>query len=219
MDKSGQEWVSAAVDGEVDAQSFAELAKDIDSHQEWRNYHLIGDALRSELPSVINLDLSAAIADAIDKEPTVFAPAMSAQVSSVTAFGDKAISAPASNEVVGSSDTKTAESKTTKAKVLPFLRPLGQYVIAASVALFAVIGVQQMSQVSDAELAPLPVLNTRPLIGNAAPVSFQASPVQQEYSNEQVTEQRRRINHYLQDHMLQQKLNNGDALPQALPQQ
>ncbi|MGL4475375.1 MAG: sigma-E factor negative regulatory protein [Shewanella sp.] len=214
MDKSGQEWVSAAVDGEVDAQSFAELAKDIDSHQEWRNYHLIGDALRSELPSVINLDLSAAIADAIDKEPTVFAPAMSAQASSVTAFGDKVVSEPASYEIAASTETKT-----TKAKVLPFLRPLGQYAIAASVALFAVIGVQQMSQVSDAELAPLPVLNTRPLIGNAAPVSFQASPVQQEYSNEQVTEQRRRINHYLQDHMLQQKLNNGDALPQALPQQ
>ncbi|MBV7314234.1 sigma-E factor negative regulatory protein [Shewanella sp. NIFS-20-20] len=188
MDKSGQEWVSAAVDGEIDASAFAELAKDTDSHQQWRNYHIIGDSLRSELPDTINLDLSAAIAEAIDKEPTVFAPATSADAPAVA-----------------------MDSAQSSAKVVPFLRQFGQYAIAASVALFAVIGVQQMSLTPDAELAPLPVLNTRPLIGNAAPVSLQASPVQQEYSNDQMAEQRLRINQYLQDHMLQQKLNHGDS--------
>ncbi len=53
MDKLGQEWVSAAVDGETDAQTLAELAGDTASHDKWRNYHLIGDAMRGELPSAI----------------------------------------------------------------------------------------------------------------------------------------------------------------------
>ena len=50
MDKSGQEWVSAAVDGEVDGQAIADLAADTESHEKWRNYHLIGDAIRVSCP-------------------------------------------------------------------------------------------------------------------------------------------------------------------------
>lgn len=73
MDKLGQEWVSAAVDGETDAHTMAELVADTHSHSKWHNYHMIGDAMRGELPQTIVLDLSANIAAAIELEPAIVA--------------------------------------------------------------------------------------------------------------------------------------------------
>ncbi|WP_025819577.1 sigma-E factor negative regulatory protein [Shewanella marina] len=186
MDKLGQEWVSAAVDGESDANTLAELAADKSCHDQWRNYHLIGDTLRNELPATIDLDLSARIAMAIDDEPAIVAP----QVQSTT----------------------QADESKSKSKVVPLFKQFGQYAIAASVALVAVVGVQNYNQTdAGVNTAPLPVLTTRPLVGSASPVSFQTEPSlqQQEYSNEQVADQRRRVNAYIQDHMFQQRLNPG----------
>lgn len=191
MDKLGQEWVSAAVDGEVEGQAIADLAADKDSHDKWRNYHMIGDAMRGELPQTINLDLSASIAQAIDEEPAIVAPQVT--------VADK------------------PEVKQTQGKVIPLFKQFGQYAIAASVALVAVVGVQNYQQQElGAEQEPLSVLSTRPLVGTASPVSLQTGPVQQVQSqgssNEQMYEQRRRLNTYIQDHMLQQRLNSGVAL-------
>lgn len=188
MDKLGQEWVSAAVDGEIDEQMLAELAADKDSHEQWRDYHMIGDAMRGEFPKTIHLDLSANIAAAIENEPTIIAP----------------VKRETPNEV---------KVKTTGlSNVIPMFKQFGQYAIAASVALVAVVGVQNYSQQENAiDASPLPVLNTRPLIGSVTPVSLQTGPVQQNqsFTNDQVMEQRQRINAYIQDHMLQQRLNNG----------
>lgn len=187
MDKLGQEWVSAAVDGEVDEQTLAELAADKDSHEQWRDYHMIGDAMRGELPKAMNLDLSANIAAAIENEPTIIAP----------------VKREAPDDV---------QVKTTGlSNVIPMFKQFGQYAIAASVALVAVVGVQNYSQESAVDASPLPVLNTRPLVGSVTPVSLQTGPVQQNqsFTNDQVMEQRQRINAYIQDHMLQQRLNNG----------
>lgn len=184
MDKLGQEWVSAAVDGEVDEQALAELAANKDSHEQWRDYHMIGDAMRGELPKTMNLDLSASIAAAIELEPAILAPAQ----------------------------PKLEETQVTnKSNVIPMFKQFGQYAIAASVALVAVIGVQNYSQETAIDASPLPVLNTRPLVGSVTPVSLQTGPVQQNqgFSNVQMKEQRQRINAYIQDHMLQQRLNNG----------
>ena len=188
MDKLGQEWVSAAVDGEVDEQELAQLAADTDSHEKWRDYHMIGDAMRGELPAAINLDLSANIAAAIELEPSILVP--------------KRVETP---EV-----TPQHATQHRFASVVPLFKQFGQYAIAASVALVAVIGVQNYNQ-GGVEDVPMPVLNTRPLIGSASPVSLQTGPVQQNqsYTNERVMEQRHRINTYIQDHMLQQRLNNS----------
>ncbi|BAJ00904.1 sigma-E factor negative regulatory protein [Shewanella violacea] len=187
MHKLGQEWVSAAVDGESDEQALAELAADEGSHLQWRDYHMIGDAIRGELPKSINLDLSASIADAIDKEPTIIA--------SVRRVDSK----------------KPEQNLGGLSNVIPMFKQFGQYAIAASVALVAVVGVQNYSQLNAIDASPLPVLNTRPLVGSVAPVSLQTGPVQasQSFTNVQVMEQRQRINAYIQDHMLQQRLNNG----------
>ncbi|VEE60965.1 Sigma-E factor negative regulatory protein [Shewanella putrefaciens] len=191
MDKLGQEWVSAAVDGETDLQTMAELAADTHSHNKWRNYHVIGDAMRGELPQTMALDLSASIAAAIELEPAIVSPQVSAP--EVTA-------APQQVAV-----------NAGQSRVVPLFKQFGQYAIAATVAMFAIVGVQNFNQTADDAASPSPVLITRPLVGSASPVSLQTGPVQQNqgYTNDQMNEQRRRINTYIQDHMLQQRLNTG----------
>jgi len=191
MDKLGQEWVSAAVDGETDLQTMAELAADTHSHNKWRNYHVIGDAMRGELPQAMALDLSASIAAAIELEPAIVSPQVSAP--EVTA-------AP-----------QQAAVNAGQSRVVPLFKQFGQYAIAATVAMFAIVGVQNFNQTADDAASPSPVLITRPLVGSASPVSLQTGPVQQNqsYTNDQMNEQRRRINTYIQDHMLQQRLNTG----------
>lgn len=191
MVKSSQEWVSAAVDGEVDDKTLAQLASDVDSHQEWQRYHMIGDTMRGELPAAIDLDITASIAAAIALEPTIMAPkANKSELDAVVITANK------------------------PSNVVSLFKQFGQYAIAASVALVAIVGVQSYDQ--DPE-SPLPVFNTRPLVGTMSPVSLQTGPVvnQQGYSNEQVLEQRRRINAYIQDHMLQQRLNPSVEAPKA----
>ncbi|BDQ67119.1 sigma-E factor negative regulatory protein [Shewanella xiamenensis] len=187
MDKLGQEWVSAAVDGETDVQTMAELAADTHSHNKWRNYHLIGDAMRGELPQTMALDLSASIAAAIELEPAIVSPQAKAPIG------------------------VTEQVATDKNRVVPLFKQFGQYAIAATVAMFAIVGVQNFNQTADDAASPSPVLVTRPLMGSASPVSLQTGPVQQNqsYTNDQMNEQRRRINTYIQDHMLQQRLNTG----------
>ena len=189
MVKSSQEWVSAAVDGEVDVQTLTQLASDVDSHQEWQRYHMIGDTMRGELPAAIDLDITASIAAAIELEPTIMAP---------------------KNSIVIEDNTPNTSN------VVSLFKQFGQYAIAASVALVAIVGVQSYDQSQDVE-SPLPVFNTRPLVGTMSPVSLQTGPVanQQGYTNEQVLEQRKRINAYIQDHMLQQRLNPGVQVEQA----
>lgn len=191
MDKLGQEWVSAAVDGETDLQTMAELAADTHSHNKWRNYHVIGDAMRGELPQAMALDLSASIAAAIELEPAIVSPQVSAP--EVTA-------APQQVAV-----------NAGQSRVVPLFKQFGQYAIAATVAMFAIVGVQNFNQTADDAASPSPVLITRPLVGSASPVSLQTGPVQQNqsYTNDKMNEQRRRINTYIQDHMLQQRLNTG----------
>ncbi|MGZ9897538.1 sigma-E factor negative regulatory protein [Shewanella gaetbuli] len=191
MVKSSQEWVSAAVDGEVNEQELAQLCADADSHEQWQRYHMIGDTMRGELPESIDLDITANIAAALELEPTIIAP--------------QAI-APQEND-----EQKQSNLDSKPSNVVSLFKQVGQYAIAASVALVAIVGVQSYNQEPDVE-SPLPVFNTRPLVGSVSPVSLQTGPVvkqQHDFTEEQVLEQRRRINAYIQDHMLQQRLNPG----------
>ena len=195
MDKLGQGWVSAAVDGETDAQTMAELVVDTHSHNKWHNYHMIGDAMRGELPQTIMLDLSASIAAAIELEPAIVAPQVTAPE----------VDSPVTTQIAVNAGNS---------RVVPLFKQFGQYAIAATVAMFAIVGVQNYNQTADDAASPSPVLITRPLVGSASPVSLQTGPVQQNqgYTNDQMNEQRRRINTYIQDHMLQQRLNTGAVI-------
>lgn len=129
----------------------------------------------------IDQNLSASIADAIRQEPTVLAP------------------------------TKSAFVQAVKAKVFQFAKPFGQIAIAASAAGLMILGVQQ-NNVSDSQpLVPAQVVQTNPLAGIAAPVSFN---YQQETPSPEVKpdlgEQSRHFQALLNDHQQQVKLNGGD---------
>ncbi|MGB0893655.1 MAG: sigma-E factor negative regulatory protein [Parashewanella sp.] len=190
MNKLDQEWLSAAVDGELDDQAIDLLSSDKNAQQQWQRYHVIGDAIRDELPESMSLNLSENIAAALENEIT-YTQTVAIETASLAG---------------------AANNASWTDNVVPMFKQFGQYAIAASVAVFAVVGVQNYQQFGS-ESNPISVLDTRPLAGTVSPVSLQTGPsqaqlTQQEYNNK-LNEQRRRINAYIQDHMLQQRLNIG----------
>lgn len=184
---ANKEQLSALMDGDLsEMKVLNELGTDPAMQDTWARYHLIGDAMRGDLPVNLQLDLSDSIMLALEDEPTILAPA------------------PA-----------PAPAVKTGAKVIPLIRrfgqQVGQYAIAASVAAAVIFGVQQY-QGQDG-VPTNPVLNTIPVGGSAAPVSVhypqegnRATARQQGLNEQQMQEQRERINAFLRDHQLQQRL-------------
>lgn len=191
---ANKEQISALMDGDLsDAEVLNELEMDSDLQDTWGRYHLIGDAMRGDLPVNLQLDLSDSIMAALEDEPTILAP-------------KPVETAPVLQPAV-------APVKTDSNVVPLFHRvgqQLGQYAIAASVAAAVIFGVQQY-QGQDGVPAN-PVLNTIPIGGSAAPVSVHypqqdsARARQQGLTEQQMQEQRERINAFLRDHQLQQRL-------------
>ncbi|EKP0306411.1 sigma-E factor negative regulatory protein [Aeromonas veronii] len=191
---ANKEQISALMDGELsDAEVLNELEMDSDLQDTWGRYHLIGDAMRGDLPVNLQLDLSDSIMAALEDEPTILAP-------------KPVETAPVLQPAVAPVKTDS--------NVVPLFRrvgqQLGQYAIAASVAAAVIFGVQQY-QGQDGVPAN-PVLNTIPIGGSAAPVSVHypqqdgARARQQGLTEQQMQEQRERINAFLRDHQLQQRL-------------
>ncbi|WP_324059246.1 sigma-E factor negative regulatory protein [Aeromonas caviae] len=186
---ANKEQLSALMDGDLsEIEVLNELGTDPALQDTWSRYHLIGDAMRGDLPVNLQLDLSDSIMLALEDEPAILAP-KPAQ--------------PAAPQVqpVG--------------KVIPFVRrfgqQVGQYAIAASVAAAVIFGVQQYQGKDGVPTSP--VLNTIPVGGSAAPVSVhypqdgsRTGVRQQGLSEQQMQEQRERINAFLRDHQLQQRL-------------
>ncbi len=70
-----KERVSALMDNQLQSeQSLKALLDDPSASATWERYHLIGDALRDELPEQLDLSLLQRIADALEQEPVVLAP-------------------------------------------------------------------------------------------------------------------------------------------------
>ncbi|MGL4889719.1 MAG: sigma-E factor negative regulatory protein [Aeromonas veronii] len=191
---ANKEQISALMDGDLsDAEVLNELEMDSDLQDTWGRYHLIGDAMRGDLPVNLQLDLSDSIMAALEDEPTILAP-------------KPVETAPVLQPAVAPVKTDS--------NVVPLFRrigqQLGQYAIAASVAAAVIFGVQQY-QGQDGVPAN-PVLNTIPIGGSAAPVSVHypqqdgTRARQQGLTEQQMQEQRERINAFLRDHQLQQRL-------------
>ncbi|WP_323880287.1 sigma-E factor negative regulatory protein [Aeromonas caviae] len=186
---ANKEQLSALMDGDLsEIEVLNELGTDPALQDTWSRYHLIGDAMRGDLPVNLQLDLSDSIMLALEDEPAILAP-KPAQ--------------PAASQVQPAG------------KVIPFVRrfgqQVGQYAIAASVAAAVIFGVQQYQGKDGVPTSP--VLNTIPVGGSAAPVSVhypqdgsRTGVRQQGLSEQQMQEQRERINAFLRDHQLQQRL-------------
>ncbi|TKB49367.1 anti-sigma factor [Ferrimonas sediminicola] len=178
-----KEAVSAWVDGEGSDLELKQWLKDDQMQSTWDRYHLIGDAMRNELPKALNLDIAAGVAAALEQEPTVLAP-------------------------------KPSRRALVSGKVVALSRRFGQYAIAATVAAIAVVGVQQYG--AEQQNSPVPVLNTLPVVGAPTPASYQANTpaarqAQAQSAEAQAMEQRRRVNAYLRDHLLQQRLKGHNV--------
>jgi len=187
MSESKFEAISSLVDNyrateHESEQAIDDILKDEHLSTTWQHYHLIGDVIRDEIPSALQLDLSAQIADALQDEPTILAP----------------------NRVEGKS------TNTFKAKVVQLFKPLGQLAIAASAAGLMIIGVQQNVADNNEIITPNQIVQTKPLAGFANPVSFNyQQPVkpQKQVALEQRIEQQRRFQALLSDHQQQIKLS------------
>ena len=187
---ANNERISALMDSEADEASWLQAAvRESEGQATWSRYHLMGDALRNELPAQLDLDLTARIAQALQDEPTVLAP----KPSRFSRIGGK----PA---------------------VVHLLRSGGQFAIAASVAAVTILGVQHYQGGKNPALAPNPVLNTVPFGGVAAPVSinYQANrqslthAPQPAMSEAQLQAERERLAAFLRDHQLQQRLHQAE---------
>ncbi|MEL0629609.1 sigma-E factor negative regulatory protein [Psychromonas aquatilis] len=85
-------------------------------------------------------------------------------------------------------------------KVVPFMKRFGQYAIAASVAGVVVVSSLMINQETSSDPSVVPVLNTVPFGGTAAPVSLQATPKQTQHD---IKERNERLDALLKDHQLQ----------------
>ncbi|MGL4206877.1 MAG: sigma-E factor negative regulatory protein [Aeromonadaceae bacterium] len=187
---ANNERISALMDSEADEASWLQAAvRESEDQATWSRYHMIGDALRNELPAQLDFDLTARIAQALQDEPTVLAPKPS-----------------------------SLSLATLRPQVISLLRTAGQFAIAASVAAVTILGVQHYQAGSNPELAPSPVLNTIPFGGVAAPVSvnYQSNrpslvhAPQPAMSEAQMQSERERIAAFLRDHQLQQRLHQAE---------
>ena len=177
------ERISRLLDGDValDSKSDYQAAE---QQALWGRYQLIGDALRNEMPPVISLDLAARVSAALADEPTVLAP-------------------------------RTSLLQRVRPTVVHLLRSGGQLAIAASVAAVTLLGVRYHQLGQDVTAQPSPVLNTVPVGGIATPVSINYQPVGQPthtpqpsmLSDDARLAERERINAFLRDHQLQQRLH------------
>lgn len=122
MNSHIDEKFSAAIDGELEHSelndTFRKICQDDELKDCWQRYHLIRDALQSNLPNKINFKFSQSVMAAIESEPTVLTP------SSI------------------SNEQSVFDKRLFKKQLTPVMKRVAGLAIAASVAAIAVISVQ-----------------------------------------------------------------------------
>ncbi|CAI1159599.1 MULTISPECIES: anti-sigma-E factor RseA [Serratia] len=199
-----KEKLSALMDGEsLDSELLSSLSKDRALQQSWQSYHLIRDTLRGDIGQVMHFDIADRVAAALEKEPARLVPS----------------AVPESQP-----QPHTWQKMPFWDKVRPWASQITQIGMAACVSLAVIVGVQQYNQPAEqSAAAESPAFTTLPIMGQASPVSlgvpadsFSTGSGQQQ----QVQEQRKRINAMLQDYELQRRLHSDQLqLEQSTPQQ
>ena len=186
-----KEKLSALMDGEMlDSELLNELTHSPDLQKTWQSYHLIRDTLRGDATQSLQFDISANVMAAIENEPVRQASPLIPEAQ------------PAPHQW---------QKMPFWQKMRPWASSLTQMGVAACVSLAVIVGVQQYNGHSEASSQPeAPVFNTMPMMGKASPVSL-GVPSEATANNgqqQQVQEQRRRINAMLQDYELQRRLHS-----------
>ncbi len=176
-DDKTNESLSALIDGEMDEHEMVrfirELQHEAQQQQTWQRYHLIGDALRKNLPAHIDGSFASRVSQAIVAE----------DIHSTTVVKFK----PKPNASLQSHST--------------FSKPLAGFALAASVAAVAYLGVGMIAvdeQVSAPHLASNVLPLSSPVIQPATLDGFQT--VQGQRWNVDTPAVESRLNSYLQNH-------------------
>ena len=202
MSSEKSDWLSAASDNQaISPEQLDRLLQDAELQQSFARYHLIGAAIRNELPAQLDLQFADNFASLLDQEPAY-------QLES--------------SPVVHRQETPVSFwKKLGEAANTGWFKTGLQGTVAASVALIAVLGVQQFQGTAqDADLnSPLPVLQTQPVAGFATPVSLSQTSVDSRFEQEQrqaMLEQQKRLQQLLQAH--RQQIRVMDTAQQKAPQ-
>src|SRR5471032_3298625 len=198
-----KEKLSALMDGEaIDNELLSSLSTDPALQQNWQSYHLIRDTLRGDIGNVVHLDIADRVAAALANEPVKLVP------------GSATESQP---------QPHTWQKMPFWQQVRPWASQLTQVGVAACVSLAVIVGVQYYNQPDASGASPeTPAFNTLPMMGKASPVSFGVpnSDSTSISGQQNVQEQRKRVNAMLQDYELQRRLHSDQLqLESATPQQ
>jgi len=187
------EKLSALMDGETfDNELLNELSRDDKLQQSWRRYHLIRDTMRGDIGETLYLDIADRVASALANEPVRLLP-----------------------HPVTESQPQPESWHTLPFwhKVQPWIAHVGQIGLAACVSLAVIVGVQHYNRPLNNDTQPeAPVFNTLPMMGQASPVSLGVpsggAVADTGTQQQQVQEQRKRINAILQDFELQRRVQS-----------
>ncbi len=175
--------ISAVLDSE---EALSELMTTSEAGKQFERYSLIGDVMRNDASDVIHIDIADSVAELLEHEP-VFADFKQTQLEP---------------------ESKATESKLPD-NVVPFnwKKPVSQIAIAASVAVFAIMGVQTLPSGDAPGVAePAPMFQTKPFGGIAAPVSYSSEPALDNATNGLRKLQQQRIGALVLEHQRQTRI-------------
>lgn len=182
-DKNMKENISVLMDGELDAQEMQAPIREMRSNDEhkscWEHYHLIGDALRNNLPNHVDPSFAARVSQAIAEEapPSVETP----------------FTTESSPQSVGSVDNEKRHA---------VARPFLGFAMAASVAAVAYLGVGMITveeQGFSPTVASVAPTTTLPISKQNVPMSGLHTAQGQHWSEAKPAVESR-LNDYLQSH-------------------
>ncbi|MGB0945846.1 sigma-E factor negative regulatory protein [Pseudoalteromonas marina] len=183
LNKLDNESLSALLDGEQHLADAKIAEQDVST---FGRYALIGDAMRAQKNNHdIHIDISERVALALESEPVYADFTQSKKQSKVD---DK----PDQNNVVA----------------FNWRKPVAQLAIAASVAMFAIVGVSTLPQ-SDPQQNEIPLLQTTPLTGMASPVSYSSAPALENAEQGLRELQQQRIGALVLEHQRQARVANS----------
>ncbi|MBQ4831931.1 metal ABC transporter ATP-binding protein [Pseudoalteromonas sp. MMG010] len=189
VNKLDNEALSALLDGEQSLHDDVIAQQNVDT---FGRYALIGDAMRAQKNNNdIAIDISQNIALAIDKEP-VYA------------------------DFTNNSDT-IDKPVTQQDNVVAFnwRKPVAQLAIAASVAMFAIVGVNTLPQGNGEQESEIPQLQSTPLTGVASPVSLSTEPALENAQKGLRELQQQRIGALVLEHQRQARVAHSLATAQT----
>ncbi|WP_404338732.1 sigma-E factor negative regulatory protein [Pseudoalteromonas mariniglutinosa] len=183
VNKLHNEQLSALLDGEQHLIDEVISAQDTET---FGRYAIIGDVMRAEANnSSFNIDIADAVAHALESEPV---------------YADF-------TQHTTASETKQHNNENNNVVAFNWRRPLAQVAIAASVAMFAIIGVQTLPQDGSAPQSEIPLLQTTPLTGMAAPVSYSSESPALDNAEKGIRElQQQRIGALVLEHQRQTRV-------------